>query len=241
MPTLTNVQTSSNLLPPVITIDGPSGTGKGTVSKLIAKTLGWHYLDSGAIYRMLAYAALQKNIATDDESQLQHLASNLDLQFLEVQGRNHLFLDGIDITKNIRSELCGNIASKISVIPSVRQALLDKQRAFRQFPGLVADGRDMGTVIFPDAQCKFFLFAHTKERAVRRHNQLKKAGIHASLDAVFCDLEQRDLRDSQRKAAPLKPAMDAIIIDTTTLSVRKVYGQVMQRIKHYVHCTTARL
>ncbi len=230
--TITTQKTSSEpLAPPVITIDGPSGTGKGTICQMIARKLDWHYLDSGSLYRVLAYAALQSQTNLDNEQELQALANDLPLKFRETDNIVRIVLGAEDVSELIRSELCGNTASKIGVFPKVRQALLDRQRAFRQLPGLVTDGRDMGTVIFPDAQLKFFLLASTTERAERRYRQLKKAGVHASLETILQDLEQRDLRDKQRGVAPLKPASDAIIIDNTELSIEEVLHTMMKIIK----------
>jgi cytidylate kinase len=229
--TVATVQNQHTHLPPVITIDGPSGTGKGTLSQLAAKTLGWHYLDSGSLYRVLAFAALQQQLALAQEEPLVHLAHTLDIQFPENHGEIRIILAGQDISDAIRSELCGNTASRISVFPKVRRALLDKQRAFRKPPGLITDGRDMGTVIFPDAQPKFFLTASVEERAQRRYRQLKKAGVHVSLERILRDIEQRDMRDQQRSVAPLKPAPDAIIIDTTELSIHESLDCILLNIK----------
>ncbi len=217
--------------PPVITFDGPSGTGKGTISRQLAKKLGWHYLDSGSLYRILAYSALLKSIDLENEAKLQDLAYSLDAHFTEEEDTTCIFLSGENITSAIRTEQCGITASKIAVLPLVRHALLEKQRAFRQWPGLVTDGRDMGTVIFPDANLKFFLQATSDERAKRRFNQLKKQGVHASLAEILRDLIQRDARDQERNTAPLKPADDALVIDTTHLDVEQVLSQVMQPVE----------
>lgn len=217
-------------LPPVITIDGPSGTGKGTICRLVAKNLKWHCFDSGAIYRILAYAAMTADIDLQDESKLQPLAESLEVQFQEKGDYTQILFGSEDITAAIRTEQCGIAASKIAALPQVRQALLKRQRAFRQWPGLVTDGRDMGTVIFPDASIKFFLNASPEERAKRRFNQLKKQGTHANLAEIFRDLLQRDVRDQERNAAPLVPASDAVLIDTTNLTVAEVLDCVMQTI-----------
>lgn len=219
-------------LPPVITIDGPSGTGKGTVSQLIARELNWHYLDSGAIYRVLAYQALQKNIDLSNEMALQTLAHELQVNFIE-HGFIKIKLDNQDITSEIRTESCGNAASKVAVLPLVRKALIERQQKFRTAPGLITDGRDMGTVIFPDADLKFFLLADPVERAKRRFKQLNKEKFHVNLETILQELAERDLRDKQRGIAPLKPAEDAIILDTTTLSVQQVHEWVMERINQW--------
>ncbi|HVV68418.1 MAG TPA: (d)CMP kinase [Gammaproteobacteria bacterium] len=215
-------------LPPVIAIDGPGGTGKGTVGELIAKKLGWHYLDSGALYRLLAYAALERRIDLSSEQQLQDLAHHLSIEFIETNGAIKILLSGQDVTFAIRSESCGNAASRIAALSAVRTALLDRQRMFRRWPGLVTDGRDMGTVVFPDAQLKIFLQASLEERAKRRFAQLKSQEVHVSLDAILQDLVQRDTRDKQRGVAPLIPALDAILIDTTELTVEQVFERILQ-------------
>jgi cytidylate kinase len=209
---------------PVITIDGPSGSGKGTIGQLLAKKLGWHFLDSGALYRILALAALKQHIDLTDIKALEQLALNLDVQF----ANGKIILMGQDVTKEIRSEECSIAASKIAAEPKVRAALLIRQRAFRQAPGLVADGRDMGTVVFKDAKLKIFLTASQEQRALRRFQQLQEQGINVSLAAVSADLGQRDKRDQERIISPLKPAKDAIIIDTTLLSIDEVLNKVME-------------
>ena len=211
---------------PVITIDGPGGTGKGTIGHLLAQNLGWHYLDSGALYRVLAYAAIKQGIQFDNEAELAKLAADLPIKFVERDSRSVVLLEGRDITEAIRGEEIGTGASRAGVWPAVRQALLQCQRDFRQPPGLVTDGRDMGTIVFPDAPLKIFLQASPEERAKRRYHQLKGKGINVSLDALCSELIERDLRDQQRQAAPLRPAMDAIIIDTTHLSIDEALRQV---------------
>jgi CMP/dCMP kinase len=231
-----NAEIMSLNLPPVITIDGPSGTGKGTICRLAAKTLGWHCFDSGAIYRILAYAALAIDMDLQDEIKLQDLAASLDVQFQEKDDHTQILFGAEDITLAIRTEQCSSAASKIAALPGIRQALLKRQRAFRQWPGLVTDGRDMGTIIFPDASIKFFLSASAEERAQRRFNQLKKQGIHANLAEIFRDLLQRDARDQERNTAPLIPADDALLIDTTKLTVTEVFDCVMQNIKVKLKC-----
>jgi len=223
---------------PVITIDGPSGTGKGTICHLLAKDLGWHFLDSGAIYRVLAYAAEQRDIDLKQVNALVSLAHDLDLQFKgDVDHDIQVLLDGNNISHAIRTEHCGQSASKIAEIPEIRAALLARQRAFATLPGLVTDGRDMGTVVFPEATLKLYLYASTEERANRRYLQLKKNGNHASLAQVVNELEKRDARDTARSHSPLKPADDAVLIDTTGLTIKEVYKKVnqcvMQRLPHH--------
>jgi len=216
-----------NPLPPVITVDGPSGSGKGTVSQLLARKLGWHYLDSGAIYRVLAFAALADAVGFQDEHALADLAEHLPLSFVAKEECYRLFLGAEDVTEKIRTEECSRGASLVSAFGLVRQALLERQRAFRQFPGLVTDGRDMGTVVFPDAYIKIFLTASAQERAERRYQQLHKMGINASIGAILSEIEQRDVRDQTRLIAPLKPAADAICIDTSGLTVNQVMHQLL--------------
>lgn len=220
---------------PVITIDGPSGSGKGTIGQLLAKKLGWHFLDSGALYRVLALAALQEQVVLTDENKLVILAEKIDVQFAVDNTARvaPIFLDGIEVTDKIRSEECGNAASKIAALPLVRHALLEMQYRFRQPPGLVADGRDMGTVVFPDAKSKFFLLASAKERALRRHRQLKERGINVSLDELCNELTARDRRDEERLVAPLVPAADAVRIDTTGLSIEQVLQKVAAHLQDY--------
>ena len=219
-------------LPPVITLDGPGGTGKGTISQLLAKELRWHYLDSGAIYRVLALAAEQHHIDLTDELSLAQLALVLDVKF----GTNekNVLLENHDVSQLIRTESCGSNASKISVYPKVRKALLERQRAFRQFPGLVTDGRDMGTVVFPDAGLKIFLIASAEQRAKRRYLQLKEKGISVSLGALYQELRERDQRDIQRDVSPLIPAVDAIHIDTTLLSITEVMQIVREKVQAFL-------
>lgn len=213
---------------PVITLDGPSGTGKGTLCHLVAKHLGWNMLDSGAIYRVLAYAARKNKVATNDISQLTELASGLNLRFeSSIHNETQVILDDEDISQLIRTEQCGQDASQIAVIPEVRLALLERQRDFAKMPGLVTDGRDMGTVVFPKAILKVFLYASEAERANRRYLQLKNSGINVSLAQVVEELVKRDTRDTARTHAPLKPAEDAIQIDTTGLSVQQVLDKVL--------------
>jgi cytidylate kinase len=217
---------------PVITIDGPSGVGKGTISRALARKLGWHYLDSGAIYRSLAAAAIKQSVALDDEWALVKLAKEMRLSF-EFAGDSdeaRIMLDGVDISATIGSEACGNSASKIAVLPAVRQALLEKQQDFAKAPGLVADGRDMGSVVFQKAQFKFFLTASSEERARRRYKQLKEKGIDANLEKITSELLERDLRDSKRAVAPLVAPVGATIIDSSEMSIEEVMESVINAI-----------
>ncbi|GAB4351726.1 MAG: (d)CMP kinase [Gammaproteobacteria bacterium] len=218
---------------PVVTIDGPSGSGKGTVSRLVAQALGWHYLDSGALYRVLALAAQNHGISLEDTDSLVTLAAHLDVQFqlAEDPADDRIELEGENVTAALRTESCGKAASVVAAIPAVREALLERQRAFQQPPGLVAEGRDMGTVVFPDALAKFFITASAEERAKRRYNQLKQKGIGGSLADVLQDIAERDERDSGRAVAPLRPADDAKIVDTTELPVSSVVERVLEVVK----------
>jgi len=214
---------------PVIAVDGPGGSGKGTVTQMLAKKLGWHLLDSGALYRLTALAATRQNVSLDDEAALIRVAASLDVAFEPTpEGEPvKVILAGEDVTGDIRTETCGNNASKIAVMQPVRDALLQRQRDFQQKPGLVADGRDMGTVVFPDAPVKIFLTASAQERARRRFSQLNAAGVDVSIDAVLEEIRVRDERDMNRSAAPLKPADDAQVIDSTGLSIKEVLDRCM--------------
>ena len=211
---------------PVLTIDGPSGSGKGTVAQLMAKKLGWHYLDSGAIYRVLAQAAIKHKIDLADEQQLAEKASQLDLVFSLDNDVLKVLLEGEDVSLLIRSEQAGNAASKVASLPLVRAALLKRQHDFRKKPGLVTDGRDMGTVVFPTAPYKVYLTASAKVRAERRYKQLKEKGIECNIFALEAEISERDRRDSQRKVAPLKPADDAIELDSTRLGIDSVFKRI---------------
>ncbi|MFN3919141.1 MAG: (d)CMP kinase [Methylohalobius sp.] len=211
---------------PVLTIDGPSGAGKGTVSRAVAKRLGWHFLDSGVIYRALALSILAQGIVPEDEEAVAAAAAQMRLEF-SGNDRLRVLVDGKDVTDLLSTEECGRIASKIAAFAKVRKALLAKQRAFRKPPGLVADGRDMGTVVFPDAPYKVFLTATLEERAKRRFLQLKAQGLDANLDQIIKDLEERDRRDRERKEAPLRPAQDAVIIDSSDLTVEEVIDRIL--------------
>jgi CMP/dCMP kinase len=212
---------------PVVTIDGPSGVGKGTTARLVAEQLAWHLLDSGALYRVLALAALNAGLGPDAEAELGRLAEGLDVSF---QG-DRVLLEGRDVTDTIRTEECGGMASQIAALPAVRQGLLRLQHDFRQAPGLVADGRDMGTVVFPDAMLKIFLTATPAERARRRHKQLKEKGIDANVSELESAIAERDRRDAERKASPLKPADDAVEIDTTEKSIPVVLDLVLSLVE----------
>jgi cytidylate kinase len=214
---------------PVITIDGPSGSGKGTVSRAVAKALGWSLLDSGALYRLVALAARRASTGLDDGPALGRLAAQFDIRFgSNESGEELIYLDGHDVTRAIRTEEAGNDASKVAALPVVRSALLERQRRFAVPPGLVADGRDMGTVVFPDARVKIFLTASPAERAARRHNQLKQKGVAANLAALSLDIAERDQRDMARAVSPLIPSADATTLDTTGMSVDGVVGRVLE-------------
>lgn len=222
---------------PLITIDGPSGSGKGTIATLIANYLGYHLLDSGAIYRVLALAAKKHALSMDDTLMLADLAKKLDVVFSVDALKNNqlILLEGEDVTQTIRTEQVGANASKIAAQPMVREALLARQRAFLTLPGLVADGRDMGTVVFPNAQLKFFLTASAEERAKRRYMQLKAAGENVKLESLIDEIKARDERDTNRAIAPLKPAADAIILDSTATSIEQVLDSVLKEVaKHAV-------
>ncbi|SBT18028.1 Cytidylate kinase [Marinomonas gallaica] len=208
---------------PVITIDGPSGAGKGTVSQLVAEKLGWHLLDSGALYRLLALAASHHGIESDDVEALKVLAEHLDIQFKQSEdSKVEIVLEGEVVTQAIRTEIVGNQASKLAAIADVREGLLLRQRAFVQEPGLVADGRDMGTVVFPEASIKVFLTATPEERAQRRLLQLEQKGDVVDFDALVKTIKERDERDANRAVAPLVPATGALEIDSTELSIEQV-------------------
>jgi cytidylate kinase len=217
------------LLMPVITVDGPSGSGKGTVCRLLADKLGWDVLDSGAIYRVLALAALHHQIALDNEEALVPLAANLDVQFLVDSQTNagKVILEGEDVSTTIRNEEVGAAASKVAALPRVREALLRRQRAFRTENGLIADGRDMGTVVFQDAPLKIYLTASAEERARRRFVELNERGLDVTLSGLLEDIQARDDRDMNRPVAPLVPADDAIELDTSELNAQQVFDKVM--------------
>lgn len=216
---------------PIIAIDGPSGAGKGTVCALLAQELGWHLLDSGALYRITGLAATRKQIALDNEDEVAEVAANLDVEFKPSAQGVSVILEGDDVSRAIRTEEVGSFASQVAVLPKVRAALLQRQRDFAIAPGLVADGRDMGTVVFPQAKVKVFLTASAEERGQRRYKQLLEKGFHDSLPALIEDIRARDERDSTRAIAPLKPAQDAVVIDSTSLSIDEVCQKVMNLVR----------
>jgi cytidylate kinase len=214
---------------PVIAIDGPSGSGKGTISRAVANALRWHLLDSGALYRLVALAARRAAVGLDDASALEPLALRLDIRFGSgPQGEERVWLDGADVTRDIRTEAAGGDASRVAAIPAVRAALLARQRAFAVPPGLVADGRDMGTAVFPGAEVKIFLTASAEERALRRHNQLKEKGVAATLAALSLEIAERDRRDISRSASPLVASAEAVVLDTTGMPVDAVVSRVLE-------------
>jgi len=212
---------------PIVTIDGPSGTGKGTIAELLAQLLGWHCLDSGALYRMLALAAQRRGLDPDAVEALAALASTMQVEFRD----RRVFLDGEDVSEAIHAELVGNAASRVAVHGAVRERLLARQREAASPPGLVADGRDMGTVVFPDAPLKIFLTADTRERAERRYKQLIQKGLNVSLFQLVRELRERDERDGSRSAAPLKPPPGALVVDTTAMTIPEVLVRVLEAVE----------
>lgn len=230
---MTNVESEGQSAPAVITIDGPSGTGKGTIARAISNWLGWHFLDSGALYRVLGLVVTRERLDISDEDHLVSVASNLDVSFVGMEDRTKVYHNGLDCTLAIRTEECGIVASRIAVSPAIRKALLSKQHAFRLSPGLVADGRDMGTVVFPDADLQIFMTASVEERARRRHNQLKEKEICASLADLSRDIKERDERDVTREQSPLKPSQTAVILDTTVMSVEEVTDKVKSLVRKH--------
>ncbi|WP_217534515.1 (d)CMP kinase [Vibrio metschnikovii] len=215
----------------VITVDGPSGAGKGTLCMLLAKKLGFQLLDSGAIYRVLALAAIHHGVDPDSEEALVPLATHLDVEFIAEGDLVKVILEGEDVSKALRKEETGMAASKIAALPRVREALLRRQRAFDQGKGLVADGRDMGTVVFPEAAVKIFLDASAEERARRRYKQLQLKGLDVKFDALLSEIQERDDRDRNRSVAPLRPAEGSLLLDSTTLSIDEVVAQALQYIE----------
>ena len=214
---------------PVIAIDGPSGSGKGTISRQVALALGWHLLDSGALYRLVAVAAKESGKSSASEDELAAIAASLEVRFgTDEGGSEQIWLAGEEVSARVRAEECGLMASKIAALPTVRTALLELQRGFRKAPGLVADGRDMGSMVFPDSRLKVFLTASANERAKRRHKQLKDKGIDVSLPALSRDIEDRDRRDSERSVAPLRPADDARMLDSSELTIDAVTQTILE-------------
>lgn len=216
---------------PVITIDGPSGAGKGTIAQNVATALAFHILDSGSLYRLTALASQDDEIDLSDESKIAELALNLPVEFIPADAGLQILLRGEDVTEAIRKEEIGMRASKVAALPKVRKALLERQRSFSEEPGLVADGRDMGTTVFPDAPVKIFMTASAEERAERRYKQLKVKGIDANIAALVKDLKLRDEQDANRAVSPLKPAEDAILLDTTTMAIEEVTNKVLELAK----------
>jgi cytidylate kinase len=217
---------------PVVTIDGPSGSGKGTISQRVAAEFGWHFLDSGALYRLLACAAVRDGVGLDDAAALAELSGRIQGEFdIGPDGEEIVRLDGVDVTRGLRTEATGNAASRLAALPEVRTALLEWQRRFRRLPGLVADGRDMGTVVFPGAGLKIFLTARPEVRAERRHKQLKDKGIDIPLAKVVEEVRARDRRDSSREVAPLLPAQDALVIDNSDQAVDVTVAEIIRKIR----------
>ncbi|MCG9692173.1 (d)CMP kinase [Vibrio sp. Isolate22] len=220
---------------PVITVDGPSGAGKGTLCMLLADKLGFHLLDSGAIYRVLALAAIHHGVDTESEDALVPLATHLDVQFIAEGDLVKVILEGEDVSGELRKEETGMAASKVAALPRVREALLRRQRAFSAAPGLVADGRDMGTVVFPEAEAKIFLDASAEERATRRLKQLQQKGLDVKFDELLSEIQERDDRDRNRPVAPLRPAEDALVLDSTSMNIE----QVVEKALHYIESKLA--
>jgi cytidylate kinase len=214
---------------PVIAIDGPSGSGKGTIARRVARRLGWHLLDSGALYRLVAMAGARAGLQADDVAGHARAAATLDVRFeVDDQGDEQVYLAGLDVTRELRAEATGEAASRVAAWPEVRSALLGRQRGFARPPGLVADGRDMGSIVFRDAGLKIFLTASPEERALRRYKQLKEKGLSGSLAALSAEIAERDRRDTTRAVAPLVAVPDAIVVDSTALSIEEVVGRVIQ-------------
>jgi cytidylate kinase len=216
----------------VIAIDGPSGSGKGTIARRVASALDMHLLDSGALYRLVALSASKQSQSGGSAAELAKIAATMDVRFsTDQEGEEEVWLDGEEVSHELRTEECGRIASQVAAIPAVREALLGLQKSFRKPPGLVADGRDMGTTVFPDATLKIFLTANAEERARRRHKQLKDKGIDVSLAALSRDIEDRDRRDSERSVAPLRPAADARLLDSSNLTINEVTRTILEWVE----------
>ncbi|WP_420068264.1 (d)CMP kinase [Actinobacillus pleuropneumoniae] len=218
----------------IITVDGPSGAGKGTLCHALAEKLGFDFLDSGAIYRITALAAVKAGIALDDEDALAEIGRRLDVKFVPKDGEINVILNGENVGDQIRTAEAGQNASKVAVFPKVREALLQRQRDFSTSKGLIADGRDMGTVVFPEAQVKLFLAASAEERAKRRVKQLQEKGFNANFDKILAEIKERDFRDRNREVAPLVPAKDALLLDSTSLSIDEVVRQALDHISQYI-------
>lgn len=226
-----NIDKTSSSNIPVITIDGPSGTGKGTLGRQVARHLNWHFLDSGALYRILALAVLDRNIPQDDLNTIESLAEQLPVEFEFGNDHWQVLFEGRDVASELHTEAIGHLASQLAANKEVRRALLARQRAFRETPGLVTDGRDMGTVIFPDATLKIYLHASPEVRAQRRYKQLKANGLDVKLSQILQELAARDARDSQRQIAPMVAAADAVIVDTSDLTADEVLTKVLELVK----------
>ncbi|PHM37901.1 (d)CMP kinase [Xenorhabdus innexi] len=225
------------IIAPVITVDGPSGAGKGTLCQALAEALNWQLLDSGAIYRVLALAAIHHQVDIKSEDALVPLAANLDVRFVPANGRLRVILEGEDVSNEIRTETVGNTASQTATFPRVREALLRRQRAFRILPGLIADGRDMGTVVFPDAPVKIFLDASAEERARRRMLQLQENGFSVNFESLLSEIQERDFRDRNRAVAPLVPAQDALTLDSTSMSIEEVIDKALNYARNTLALT----